>query len=80
MRKTVLAVFCLAASLAWGQDSDDTKTDVVESVDVRLSVIEVIDVTAEKELVESVDEPDADIDTILDEADELEKEDPSEEL
>jgi hypothetical protein len=78
MKKTVLAVFCLAASLAWAQDSDDTKTDVVEAVDVRISVIEVIDVTAEKELVESIDEPDAEIDAILNEVDSLEKEDESE--
>ena len=79
MRKTVIAVFCFAASLAWAQDSDETKTDVVEAVDVRLSVIEVIDVTAEKAPVESTHEPDEDIDAILDEAEALDEEYASEE-
>lgn len=79
MRKTILAVFCMAASLAWAQDSDDTRTDTVTQVDLRISVIENIDVTAEKEPVESIDEPDAEIDAILDAADALEEEDGAEE-
>ena len=78
MKQTVLAMSCLAASLAWAQDSDETETNVVEAVDVRLSAIEVIDVTAEKELVESIDESDAEIDAILEAADALEEEDESE--
>jgi len=78
MRKTVFAVFCLAASFAWAQKGDETKVEDVEKVDLRVSVIENIDVTAEKTPAVSADEPDADIDAILDEAEALEDDEISE--
>ncbi len=74
MKKTVFAVLCLAASFAWAQDGDEDNTGDVEKVDLRVSVLEVIDVTAEKAPAVSADEPDADIDAILDEAEALEDE------
>ena len=72
MKKIVFTVFCLAASFAWAQDGDETEAKDVENVDLRVSVIENIDVTAEKTPAVSAAEPDADIDAILDQAEALE--------
>ena len=81
MKKTIVVVFCLAASVAWAQDSDEAGLDMTEeAVDLRVSVIENIDVTAEKAPVEPFDDEDTEIDAILDEAEALEDEDVSEEL
>jgi hypothetical protein len=73
MRKLFLAVFSLMAGVAWAQDGNETKTEDDNKVDLRVSVLEVIDVTAEKTPAASADEPDADIDAILDEAAALEE-------
>lgn len=78
MRKTILVVFCLATSFAWAQESDGTQADDAEKVDLRVSVLEVIDVTAKKTPAISVDEQDADIAAILDEAEALEADETSE--
>ena len=78
MKKTVFTVFCLAASFAWAQEGDETKAEDIERVDLRVSVIENIDVTAEKTPAVSADEPDADIDAILDEVAALEDDEISE--
>jgi len=72
MKKTIIAVFCLATSVAWAQDSDETKGTEDEGVDLYISTIENIDVTAEKPMVELVDDTDLDLDAILDEAEALE--------
>lgn len=72
MKKSVFAVFCLAASLAWAQGDDEAQVDDAEKVDLRVSVLEEINVTAEKTPAVSADEPDEDIDAILDEAEALE--------
>lgn len=72
MKKTVFAVFCMTASLAWAQDGNQTEAEENRKVDLRVSVLEVIDVTAEKTPAVTADEPDADIDAILDEAEALE--------
>ena len=72
MKKTFIAVFCLVASVAWAQESDQTKAVEDEGVDLYISTIENIDVTAEKPMVEVVDDTDADLDAILNEADALE--------
>jgi hypothetical protein len=74
VKKTVFAAFCMAASLAWAQDDDVASAVAVDEVDERISVIEVIDVTAEKPPTLSADEQDPDIDAILDEAEALEDE------
>ncbi|MDH3441840.1 MAG: hypothetical protein OEM63_13870 [Gammaproteobacteria bacterium] len=78
MRKTVFAFCCMAASVAWAQESEDTDREEMDSVDLRVSVIENIDVTAEKTPVVSADETGPEIDAIL-EAAEAAEEDDSEE-
>lgn len=78
MKKLILAVFSLAAGVAWAQDSNETKSEDDNSVDLRVSVLEVIDVTAEKTPAATADEPDAELDAILDEAEALEKDEISE--
>lgn len=75
MRKLFLAVFSLAAGVAWAQDSNETNAEEDNKVDLRVSVLEVIDVTAEKTPSASADEPDADLDAILEEAAALEEQD-----
>ena len=72
MRKTVFVLCCMAASVAWAQESQDVDAEEIDSVDLRVSVIENIDVTAEKSPVLSADEADSELDAILDEAEELE--------
>lgn len=72
MRKLFLAALSLAAGVAWAQDSNETNAEDDNKVDLRVSVLEVIDVTAEKAPAASADEPDADLDAILDEAAALE--------
>lgn len=74
MKKVFTAVFCLAASIAWAQDSDETEAAEDEEVDLYISAIENINVTAEKPISESVDDTDTDIDAILDEAEALDDE------
>ncbi len=78
MKKLILAVFCLAAGLAWAQDSNETQSEDDNSVDLRVSVLEVINVTAEKTPAASADEPDAELDAILDEVAALEEDEVSE--
>ena len=79
MRKLTFVAFCLAASVAWAQDGDEAGLDMTEeAVDLRVSVIENIDVTSEKAPVESFDEADPEIDAILDEAEKLEEDESSE--
>lgn len=73
MRKILLAVFSLAAGLAWAQESNDTNAGDDNAVDLRVSVLEVIDVTAEKTPAATADESDAELDAILDEAEALEE-------
>jgi hypothetical protein len=73
MKTTVVAVFCLAASLAWAEDDGDSGTEATGEVDLRVSVIENIDVTAEKAPAIDAEETDAAIDAILEVADSLEE-------
>jgi len=51
---------------AWA-DSGDDKQEALEMVQVRLSEIENIDVTADKTPVDVTDDPDSEIESILDE-------------
>ena len=78
MRKMILAVFGLAASLGWAQESNETSAGEDNSVDLRVSVLEVIDVTAEKTPTAAADESDAELDAILDAAEALEVDEDSE--
>ncbi len=78
MKTLIFAAFCLAAGSGWAQDTDENKIEETEKVDLRMSVIESIVVTAEKTLVVSTDEPDEDIDAILGEVESLDKEESQE--
>ena len=72
MKKIIFAVFCLTASAGWTQEANEKEVDESEKVDLRMSVIESIVVTAEKSPVTSDEGPDQEIDAILDEAEALE--------
>ena len=74
MRALGLLLF-IAASAA----SADTESEgVIDELEVRLSEIEVIDVTTEKQPVDTGDELDADIEDILENLEALETEESSE--
>lgn len=72
MKPTVFAAFCLVTSIAWAQDGDEAEAEEIDTVELRVSVFENIDVTAEKTPAISADEPDADINAILNEVEALE--------
>ena len=74
MKTVVLVMFCMAGSITWAQDDERSESEEIDSVDLRVSVIENIDVTAEKAPAVSAEEPDEDLDAILDEAEALEEE------
>lgn len=78
MKKLVFAVFCMAASVAWAQDGDDADSERDEKVELRVSVLEEINVTADKTPAVTDDEQDDDIDKIIDEAEAMEFEEDSE--
>ncbi len=78
MKKTLIALFCLAAGAAWADDESDAATETLSEVELRVSVFENIDVTAEKPPSASVEAPAAEIAAILEEAEALEEDDESE--
>ena len=73
MKRLFIAGIWLVGGLALA-DSGDEKQGVVEMVQVRLSEIENIDVSAEKIPVEATESLDSEIESILDEASALEAE------
>ncbi len=76
MKRTIAAIFCLASTITLAQDANEV--DDADHVDLRVSVIESIVVTAEKLPSANTEEADEDVATILDEAEESEKEQTSE--
>ena len=75
MRITAFVMLCLWGSLAWADEEAETETRTVDTVDLRVSVLENIDVTSDKKsLAIFAEEEDEDIDTILEEAEALEEE------
>ena len=72
MKKAILAITCLVAGSAWADDADLSGAVAVDEIDERISVIEVIDVTAEKPPPAAA-RPDPEIDDILEAADALEE-------
>jgi len=74
MKKVFSVVVCLACSLVWADEADETGAEVPE-VSTRLAMIEVIDVTAEKESVVSDEALDDEVAAILDEVESLEADD-----
>jgi len=78
MKRTVAAIFCLASTITLAQDANEADVDNKDHVDLRVSVIESIVVTAEKLPSANDEEADEDIAAILDEAEESEEEQTSE--
>ena len=69
MKRLVLATLCLAATVVY---ADGQSEEVIDELEIRLSEMEVIDVTAEKQPAESQDPVDEDIEALLDELDAIE--------
>ena len=74
MKTVVLVMFCMAGGVAWAQDDERSESEEIDSVDLRVSVFENIDVTAEKAPAVSSEETDENIDALIDEAEALEEE------
>jgi hypothetical protein len=73
MKRLIIAAMCLAGGLALADEGDETQTEgPIEELQIRLTTMEEINVTAEKTLVESSEDFDADIESILDDAEALE--------
>ncbi len=76
MKKLIIAAMCLAGGLALAQEDDEKQTEgLIEEMQIRLTVMEQIDVTAEKTPVESSEDFDSEIESILVDAEALEAED-----
>jgi len=78
MNKIIIAAIYLTASITWAQDADESEVDETEKVDLRMSVIESIVVTADKTPLVVTSKLDEEIDAILDEAEALEDEESDE--
>ncbi len=78
MKRTVATIFCLASTITLAQDTNDVDVSDADHVDLRVSVIESIVVTAEKLPSANTEEADEDVAAILDEAEESEEEQTSE--
>ena len=76
MKRLMIAAMCLAGGLALAQEDDEKQTKgPIEEMQIRLMVMEQIDVTAEKTPVESSEDFDSEIESILVDAEALEAED-----
>jgi len=79
MKILIIAVMCLAGGLALADEGDEAQTEgPIEEMQIRLTAMEQIDVTAEKTLVESSEDLDSEIESILDDAEALEAEEAEE--
>ena len=78
MKKMLTVVLYLAASVAWSQDSNEAENAEEEKVDLYISTIENINVTAEKPMTDFRADTNDDIDAILDAAEELENDEAEE--
>ena len=74
MKRLIIAAMCLACGLAWAQDDEKQEEGPIEEMQIRLTAMEQIDVTAEKTPVESSEDFDSEIESILLDADALEGE------
>ena len=76
MKRLVITAMCLAGGLALAQEDDENQTEgLIEEMQIRLTVMAQIDVTAEKTPVESSEDFDSEIESILADAEALEAED-----
>ncbi len=74
MKILIIAAMCLAASLALADEGDETQTEgPIEDLQIRLTAMEEINVTAEKTPVQSSKDVDSEIESILLEAEEAEE-------
>ena len=74
MHKTMMTILCLATGLVYAGDEEKEHDGTVPEVSTRLAMIEEINVTAEKSLVDSADDADEELEAILSEAEELDEE------
>ena len=73
MKRIIIAAMCLTCGLALADQGDETQTEgPIEEIQVRLEAMEQIIVTAEKTPVESSDDFDSEIESILLDAEALE--------
>lgn len=79
MKILIIAVMCLTGGLALADEGDETQTEgPIEELQIRLTTMEQINVTAEKMLVESSEDLDSEIESILLDAEALEVEEAEE--
>ena len=79
MKILIIAVMCLAGGLALADEGDETQTEgPIEELQIRLTTMEQINVTAKKTPVESGADVDSEIESILLDADSLEGEEAEE--
>jgi len=79
MKRLIIAAMCLTCGLALADQGDETQTErPIEELQIRLTAMEQIIVTAEKTPVESSDDFDSEIESILLDAAVLEAEEAAE--
>ena len=79
MKILIIAAMCLAGSLALADEGDETQNEgPIEDLQIRLTAMEEINVTAEKTPVESSEDVDSEIESILVDAEALEAEEAEE--
>ena len=75
MKRIMIATLCLAGGLALAQENDGKQSEgTIEEMQIRLAAMEQIDVTAEKTPVQSNEDLDSEIESILLDAEVLEAE------
>ena len=75
MKILIIAAMCLGGGLALAQEDDEKETEgLIEEMQIRLTAMEQINVTAEKTPVESSEDFDSEIESILVDAEALEAE------
>lgn len=75
MNRLIIVAMCLAGGLAMAQENDEKQPEgQSEETNTRIAKIEQIIVTAKKEFVQSSEEFDSEIESILEDADVLENE------
>ncbi len=79
MKILIIAAMCLAGGLALADEGDETQTEgPIEDLQIRLTAMEQINVTAEKTPVEPSEDVDSEIESILLDAEVLEAEEAEE--
>jgi len=74
MKRLIIAAMCFAGGLALAQDDEKQTEGPIEETQIRLAEMEQIVVTVEKTAIESSEDSDTEIDSILADAEALENE------